>query len=169
MPVKVNERRKNLTLFVRRQSLVPPYLRRGPPVLQHPERVVPMSECERFEPHFQPNVALAPLATAAASTLPLVPQPPPTGSSIISSSLHQHRPHHRRHAVTTYGPVALVTEPLTTAAQLPEGNVKPRMKPAEPSFDPTVSVKIERPSTPCPETHSEEESNAAVTSSTVSG
>lgn len=31
-----------------------------PPVLQHPERVVPMSESERFERSFQPNVALAP-------------------------------------------------------------------------------------------------------------
>ncbi|KAJ8674974.1 hypothetical protein QAD02_010760 [Eretmocerus hayati] len=41
--------------------MVPSFLSRGPPVLQHPERVVPMSEFERFEPHFQPNVALAPL------------------------------------------------------------------------------------------------------------
>lgn len=31
-----------------------------PPILQHPERVVPMSESERFERSFQPNVALAP-------------------------------------------------------------------------------------------------------------
>lgn len=31
-----------------------------PPVLQNPERVVPMSETERFERSFQPNVALAP-------------------------------------------------------------------------------------------------------------
>lgn len=29
-------------------------------MLQHPERVVPLSECERFDTHFQPNVALAP-------------------------------------------------------------------------------------------------------------
>lgn len=31
-----------------------------PPVLQNPERVVPMSESERFERTYQPNVALAP-------------------------------------------------------------------------------------------------------------
>ncbi|KAJ8915055.1 hypothetical protein NQ315_016030 [Exocentrus adspersus] len=31
-----------------------------PPVLQNPERVVPLSESERFERSFQPNVALAP-------------------------------------------------------------------------------------------------------------
>lgn len=31
-----------------------------PPVLQHPERVIPLSESERFERTFQPNVALAP-------------------------------------------------------------------------------------------------------------
>lgn len=31
-----------------------------PPVLQNPERVVPLSESERFERSYQPNVALAP-------------------------------------------------------------------------------------------------------------
>lgn len=31
-----------------------------PPVLQNPERVIPLSESERFERTFQPNVALAP-------------------------------------------------------------------------------------------------------------
>lgn len=31
-----------------------------PPVLQNPERVVPLSDSERFERTFQPNVALAP-------------------------------------------------------------------------------------------------------------
>lgn len=31
-----------------------------PPVLQHPERVVPLSETKRFEQSYQPNVALAP-------------------------------------------------------------------------------------------------------------
>ncbi|GAB0089374.1 hypothetical protein DMENIID0001_039020 [Sergentomyia squamirostris] len=37
-----------------------PYLSQEPPILQNPERVVRMSECERFERTFQPNVALAP-------------------------------------------------------------------------------------------------------------
>jgi hypothetical protein len=40
---------------------VPTYLSHSPPVLLHPERVVPMSESERFERSFQPNVALAPI------------------------------------------------------------------------------------------------------------
>lgn len=31
-----------------------------PPVLQNPERVIPLSETERFEQSYQPNVALAP-------------------------------------------------------------------------------------------------------------
>lgn len=46
-----------------------PYLIQEPPVLQNPERVVPLSECERFERSFQPNVALAPrkVVTSAAS------------------------------------------------------------------------------------------------------
>ncbi|KAL1122247.1 hypothetical protein AAG570_003652 [Ranatra chinensis] len=39
---------------------VPTYLSRGPPVLLHPERVVPLSQSERFERSYQPNVALAP-------------------------------------------------------------------------------------------------------------
>uniref|UniRef100_T1IV83 Uncharacterized protein n=1 Tax=Strigamia maritima TaxID=126957 RepID=T1IV83_STRMM len=39
---------------------LPSYLSRGPPVLLNPERVVPNSETERFERHYQPNVALAP-------------------------------------------------------------------------------------------------------------
>lgn len=34
-----------------------------PPILQNPERVVRMSECERFARGFQPNVALAPRQT----------------------------------------------------------------------------------------------------------
>ena len=40
---------------------MPVYLSHSPPVLLHPERVVPMSESERFEHSFQPNVALAPI------------------------------------------------------------------------------------------------------------
>lgn len=36
------------------------YYKDQPPVLQNPERVVPLSESERFERSFQPNVALAP-------------------------------------------------------------------------------------------------------------
>lgn len=71
-------------IYFSRTSLVPAYLSRGPPVLQHPERVVPHSECERFEPHFQPNVALAPLPA-----LNLPPLAPPVS--------HHHRHPKRRH------------------------------------------------------------------------
>ncbi|XP_014257193.1 ski oncogene [Cimex lectularius] len=39
---------------------VPAYLSHDPPVLLHPERVVPLSDSERFERSYQPNVALAP-------------------------------------------------------------------------------------------------------------
>lgn len=42
---------------------VPAYLSHDPPVLLHPERVVPLSESERFERSYQPNVALAPRST----------------------------------------------------------------------------------------------------------
>lgn len=37
-----------------------PYLSHEPPVLQNPERVVRLTECERYEQSYQPNVALAP-------------------------------------------------------------------------------------------------------------
>lgn len=41
---------------------VPAFLSHDPPVLLHPERVVPLSQMEQFESTFQPNVALAPPA-----------------------------------------------------------------------------------------------------------
>lgn len=44
-----------------------PYLIQEPPILQNPERVVRLSECERFERSFQPNVALAPRKSTSAS------------------------------------------------------------------------------------------------------
>ncbi|RZF37034.1 hypothetical protein LSTR_LSTR004722 [Laodelphax striatellus] len=50
-----------LTKHALRDS-VPSYLSHDPPVLLHPERVVPLSQSECFERTFQPNVALAPLA-----------------------------------------------------------------------------------------------------------
>lgn len=71
---------------------MPAYLSRGPPVLQHPERVIPLSECERFEPHFQPNVALAPIPTPAIAQIP-----PPT------SAVHQQRRHHHKHQRQSHG------------------------------------------------------------------
>lgn len=39
---------------------LPAYLSQGPPVLADPGRVVPLSDSQKFERHFQPNVALAP-------------------------------------------------------------------------------------------------------------
>ncbi|XP_043256526.1 ski oncogene [Colletes gigas] len=65
-------------------SLVPAYLSRGPPVLQHPECVVPLSECKHFEPHFQPNVALAPI-------------PAPSVPVVLPPSAHPQRRHHHEH------------------------------------------------------------------------
>lgn len=47
-------------LFVFILFRVPAFLAQEPPVLLHPERVVPLSQSEQFERGFQPNVALAP-------------------------------------------------------------------------------------------------------------
>merc|ERR1719374_204028 len=55
--------------------LLPAYLSAGPPVLLNPERVVPFSEQSRYERHFQPNVALAPLSHQLSSTSG-APSPP---------------------------------------------------------------------------------------------
>lgn len=50
-----------------------PYLSQEPPVLQNPERVVRLSECERFEQSYQPNVALVPRAgSKSGSTTTIV-------------------------------------------------------------------------------------------------
>ena len=153
-------------LFHAHSSMVPPFLRRGPPVLQHPERVVPLSECERFEPHFQPNVALAPIPTP---TMPPVAPPPP----VQTHRRHNHE--RRRHNHCSTSPTSPTCEKSESLA---------------------VEVKLEKPSTPGPESaggsyspllaretdenpnhesdrqdaqerREEEESSAAVTSSTV--
>lgn len=78
------------------QSL-PSFLSHDPPVLLNPERVVPVSETERFERHYQPNVALAPpsaqiqanhktaLTTTAPTSVPPSAPPSMVGSSLSSS------------------------------------------------------------------------------------
>lgn len=60
-------------LFVFYFSLppVPPYLGQGPPVLLHPDRVVPLGEYERFERSYQPNVALLSLPNQEHSEVSL--------------------------------------------------------------------------------------------------
>ncbi|XP_058789268.1 ski oncogene isoform X2 [Phymastichus coffea] len=118
-------------------TLVPAYLSRGPPVLQHPERVVPMSEYERFEPHFQPNVALAPIPTPAAPPSPVVARP----ASPAYPHHHHHNHHHHRH--------------------------RRYSRPSSPDAKATASIKIEQPPSPLPpREEEEEEGSAAVTSST---
>lgn len=149
--------------FIYSSSLAPPYLSRGPPVLQNPERVIPLSECERFEPHFQPNVALAPVPTLA--------QIPPLH--------HQQRRHyheqrcHNNHRLSS---------PINEKQEQPFSSVNVKMEKKSPSQEapavnsyPTYYVSEDRrqkEATP-PKEHKtskmgeEEEESAAVTSSTV--
>lgn len=142
-------------------SLVPAYLSRGPPVLQHPERVVPLSECKRFEPHFQPNVALAPIP---APSVPVVPLP---------TAHHQRRHHHehKRYNHHSSSPsekkeppsdVVVKTEkPLSgTASTVATYSAFPAY---EPESDQKESPQKSKHET----TGEEEESSAAVTSSTI--
>lgn len=138
-------------------SLVPAYLSRGPPILQHPERVIPLSECERFEPHFQPNVALAPIPT-------------PTISQIPPISVHQQRRHHhehRRHSPRSSSP--------NEKQELLSANVK--LEKTSPNHAPTADsyplyYMSDNDQTQLKDKKEEkkgeeEESSAAVTSSTV--
>lgn len=65
------------------------YYKDQPPVLQHPERVVPLSESERFERSFQPNVALA----------PALPVPPVHRYNNTQSSRHHHTNNHPQNEI----------------------------------------------------------------------
>ena len=133
--------------------LVPAYLSRGPPVLQHPERVVPLSECERFEPHFQPNVALAPIpAVATASGLPPPPPiaPPPTVApaptlpTACGAVPRHHRYHYHQRIPTN---VERPQQQQAAAKDEPE----PRLRSQNQIEPQLVCVKLEKPSSPCPE------------------
>lgn len=156
------QRNDSCIVFVGSSSLLPAYLSRGPPVLQHPERVIPLSECERFEPHFQPNVALAPIST-------------PTQMGQISplSSVHQRRHHHehRRHGHRSTSPTSEKQELLSSAdVKLEKTSPNQAVEPYNIYYIPDESPK----ETVLPgkekkekEGVEEEESSAAVTSSTV--
>lgn len=153
---------KTNVVFVNSSSLVPAYLSRGPPVLQHPERVIPLSECERFEPHFQPNVALAPIPAPAQ----LSQIPPP-------SSVHQQRRHHHEHRRHSHRP----SSPTCEKQELLSANVK--IEKTSPSQAPTIGSyplyymsdenqkEVVLPKDKKEKEGEEEESSAAVTSSTV--
>ncbi|XP_076663990.1 uncharacterized protein LOC143366652 [Andrena cerasifolii] len=142
-------------------SLVPAYLSRGPPVLQHPERVVPLSECKRFEPHFQPNVALAPI-------------PAPSVPVVLPPSAHHQRRHRHEHKRYSHH-----LSSSNEKKEPPSDSVK--LEKTSPTCGSGVDTYSEFPSyTPgsnqkeLPEKRKnevgaeEEESSAAVTSSTVS-
>lgn len=128
--------------------MVPSYLSRGPPILQHPERVVPLSECERFEPHFQPNVALAPIPTPSITPVP----PQPSASSLNRRNYHERRRSGINRPPSPGDKVVIKLEKPSTP--IPEELVDENYSPDEES-------------TPIPEHREEEESNTAVTSSTV--
>ncbi|XP_046819220.1 ski oncogene [Vespa crabro] len=145
--------------------MVPSYLSRGPPVLQHPERVVPLSECERFEPHFQPNVALAPI-------------PAPAIPSIAPPVHHQrHHQEHRHHSQRPQSPNEKQQELVPKqefAVKLEKSSPGPAPSGGTVSYPlfPTCTSENDRKETQEKRTTvekvGEEEESAAVTSSTVS-
>ena len=119
----------NFCLFSFSSPLVPAYLSRGPPVLQHPERVVPLSDCERFEPHYQPNVALAPIPAPA---VPLIPAP----------LVHHRRHHHerRRHNHRSLSPNEK-SEPFPVNVKLEKPSSP--VPPTDAGFIPVVPPSLE--------------------------
>lgn len=84
-----------------------------------------MSECERFEPHFQPNVALAPIGAPSLPAGGGVPPPPSASSNVHPRRLNHHE---RRRSNNCASPGLEKIETLG------------------------ISVKLEKPSTPGPET-----------------
>lgn len=140
---------------------MPAFLSRGPPVLQHPERVIPLSECERFEPHFQPNVALAPIPTPVQ-----ISQIPP-----LSSVQRRHHHEHRRHSHRSSSPTCEKQELLSPAGVKIE-KTSPSQALAIGSYPLYYMPDENQKETAMPKDRKEkegeeEESSAAVTSSTV--
>lgn len=140
-------------------SLVPAYLSRGPPVLQHPEHVVPLSECKRFEPHFQPNVALAPI-------------PAPSVPVVLPPSAHHQRRHHHEHKRYNHhlSSPNEKKEPSSDSVKLEKTSLSSGSSVGTysvfPSYTPESNQK-ELPQKTKNEVGEEEESSTAVTSSTV--
>lgn len=140
-------------------SLVPAYLSRGPPILQHPERVVPLSECKRFEPHFQPNVALAPIP---APSVPVVLPP-----SAHHQRRHQHEHKRYNHHLSSPNEKKEVSsDSVKLEKTSPSSGSGIGTYPAFPAYAPG-SDKKELPQKSKQEIGEEEESSAAVTSSTI--
>ncbi|XP_012282759.1 ski oncogene isoform X2 [Orussus abietinus] len=138
--------------------LVPAYLSRGPPVLQHPERVVPLSECERFEPHFQPNVALAPIPA---------PSLPPVAPPLVHHRRHHHE--RRRHNHRPVSPSEKQESSQVSIKLEKPSSPGPGSAPAgfQTSTKEEPEERRESEVVAGKETEEEEESSAAVTSSTV--
>lgn len=140
-------------------SLVPAYLSRGPPVLQHPEHVVPLSECKRFEPHFQPNVALAPI-------------PAPSVPVVLPPSAHHQRRHHHDHKRYNHHTSSSNEKKEASSDNVKSEKISPSsgssigVYSAFPSYTPGSNQK-ELPQKTKHEMGEEEESSAAVTSSTI--
>lgn len=140
-------------------SLVPAYLSRGPPVLQHPEHVVPLSECKRFEPHFQPNVALAPI-------------PAPSVPVVLPPSAHHQRRHHHDHKRYNHHTSSSNEKKEVSSDNVKSEKISPSsgssigVYSAFPSYTPGSNQK-ELPQKAKHEMGEEEESSAAVTSSTI--
>nr|XP_012153798.1 PREDICTED: ski oncogene isoform X1 [Megachile rotundata]XP_012153799.1 PREDICTED: ski oncogene isoform X1 [Megachile rotundata]XP_012153800.1 PREDICTED: ski oncogene isoform X1 [Megachile rotundata] len=148
----------SVSFSVNSSSLVPAYLSRGPPILQHPERVVPLSECKRFEPHFQPNVALAPI-------------PAPSVPVVLPPSAHHQRRHHHEHKRYNHH----LSNP-NEKKEVSSDSVKLEKSPSSGSGIGTYSAfptythegdKKELPQKSKQDIGEEEESSAAVTSSTI--
>lgn len=139
--------------------MVPAYLSRGPPVLQHPEHVVPLSECKRFEPHFQPNVALAPI-------------PAPSVPVVLPPSAHHQRRHHHDHKRYNHHTSSSNEKKEASSDNVKSEKISPSsgssigVYSAFPSYTPGSNQK-ELPQKTKHEMGEEEESSAAVTSSTI--
>lgn len=76
----------HLPLHYRALSAFRPWGKREP-VLQHPERVVRVADCTRFERDFQPNVALKPLTPPVDDVTSSTSPPPHTDPELAARLL----------------------------------------------------------------------------------
>lgn len=137
-----------------------PYLSQEPPILQNPERVVRLTECERYEQSYQPNVALAPRNG--------------NGLSVSSSQTHRQSIHlpdkkNRVHWWTFSSALQIVpvksislsagkTEPLNRDYEDGNRDAKDHPIPID------VKIKEERPQTPSDESQSHSPEESCITS-----
>lgn len=119
-----------------------PYLSQEPPILQNPERVVRLSECERFEQSYQPNVALKPRNKSINSAAVAAAAAASSSSSLTIAASNAIKEHRERD--NSRGRDYECCDADRNVERLQTDSIE------------TVKIKQERPNTPIEDTQSPE-------------